>query len=121
MQVHLTDQIRFIKAQCNAVYPKICFRKCSHFSPRSGKIRNIFWGRIPPDPLTNTYDITPNSLSSTTMHLSSLHTFVDAHPPDKFLKKPCVQIISLYEDGPWVRVMVGQMLHCKVVTHNIYF
>ena len=28
MQVHLTDQIRSIKTQCNAVYPKICFRKC---------------------------------------------------------------------------------------------
>jgi hypothetical protein len=41
--------------------------------------------------------------------------FVDA-PPDRFLKKACVQIILLYEDGPWVRVMVGQ-----IVTHNIYF
>ena len=36
--------------------------------------------------------------------------FVDAQPPDKTV--PSVQIISLYEDGPWVRVMVGQMLHC---------
>jgi hypothetical protein len=45
MQVQLTDQILSIKAQCNAVYPKICFRKCSHFSPRSGKVQKIFWGR----------------------------------------------------------------------------
>ena len=77
------------------------FQKMSHFSPRSGKIPKIFWGRIPPDLPTSTYDTTPNFLS------------------DKFLKKPCVQIISLYEDMPWVRV--GQMLHCKVVTHNISF
>jgi hypothetical protein len=71
-------------------------------------------------------DTTPNFLLPTTIcHLSTLNIvwslFVDAHPPDKLLKKPCVQIISLYEDGSWVRVMVGQMLHCKVVTHNIYF
>ena len=31
--------------------PKICFRKCSHFSPRDGKIQKIIWGRTPPDPL----------------------------------------------------------------------
>jgi hypothetical protein len=41
MQVHLTDQIQSIKAQCNAVYPNICFRKCSHFSHRE-KYKNIF-------------------------------------------------------------------------------
>jgi hypothetical protein len=90
------------------------------------KIQKIFRGRKPPDPPTTTYDTTPNLLSPTTIsHLSTLSIvwslFVDAHPPDKFLKKPCVQIISLYEDWPWVRVMVGQILHCKVVTHNTYF
>jgi hypothetical protein len=148
MQIHLTDRIRSIKAQCNAVFPKICFKKCSHFSPRGEKIQNIFWGRIPPDPPTGTYDTTPNFLSLTTMHLPSLHTqysmvpFCRCPPPRQVLKKSlCVQIISLYGgsnhfavwrvqiislyhfavDGPWVRVMVGQMLHCKVVTHNIYF
>jgi hypothetical protein len=117
-QVHLTDQIRSINAQCNAVYPKICFRKCSHFSSRGGKIQKIFRGRIPPDPPASTYDTTPNFLSPTTIcHLSTLNIvwslFVDAHPPppDKFLKKPCVQIISLYEDGAWVRVMVGQSFY----------
>ena len=105
----------FIFLKCNAVYPKICFRNCSHFSSRCGKIQN---------PLTSKYDTTPNFLSPTTIcHLSTLNIvwslFVDAHPPDKFLKKPCVQITLLYEDGSWVRV--GQMLHCKVVTHNIFF
>jgi hypothetical protein len=111
MQVHLTDQIRSIKAQCKArrtrahlscvlvirnkldrqnflvcgglyaVYPKICFRKCSHFSPRSGKIQ--LWKYI--DHPTSTYDTTPNFLSPTTIcHLSTLSIvwslFVDAHP-----------------------------------------
>jgi hypothetical protein len=32
--------------------------------------------------------------------------------PNPQTRLSCVQIISLYEDGPWVRVMVGQMLHC---------
>jgi hypothetical protein len=51
---------------------------------------------------------------------ASMVPFCRCPPPDKFLKKPCVQIISLYEDGLWV--MVGQMLHCKVVTYKyIYF
>jgi hypothetical protein len=50
---------------------------------------------------------TPNFLSPTTIcRLSTLSIvwslIVDAHLPDKFLKKACVQIISLYEDGPWV-------------------
>ena len=99
---------------CCTVYPKICFRKCSHFSPRGGKIQKLFGGRI------------PTKLFVTNNHLSFLHTqysmvpFCRCPPPDKFLKKPCVQIISLYEDGLWV--MVGQMLHCKVVTYKyIYF
>ena len=93
---------------------------------RGGKIQKIFWGRIPPDPLVHTIPHQTFCHAPTTIcHLFTLNIvwslFVDAHPPDKFLKKPCVQIISLYEDGPWVRVIVGQMLHCKVVTHNIYF
>jgi hypothetical protein len=94
---------------------------------KSGSENAHMWGRIPPRPTTSTYVTTPNFLSRTTIcHLSTLSIvwslFVDAPPPQtKFLKKPCVQIISLYEDGPWIKDMVGQMLHCKVVTHNTYF
>jgi hypothetical protein len=109
MQVHLTDQIRSIKAQLT-LYIQKSVSENAHISVLG----------------VEKYNTAPNFLSPTTIcHLSTLNIvwslFVDAHPPDNFLKKPCVQIISLYEDGPWVRVMVGQMLHCKVVTHNIYF
>jgi hypothetical protein len=95
-------------------------------SLRCRKIENIFWGEIQTPLLVHMIPDQNFCHQQPSFHLSTLSIVSGPFlwiptPPDKFLKKPRVQIILLYEDGPWVRVMVGQMLHCKVVTHNIYF
>ena len=130
MQVHLTDQIWSIKAQCNAVYPKICFRKCSHFSPRGGKIQKMFWGRIPQTPLpVHTISHQTFCHQQPSVIHSSLHTqysmvpFCRCPPPRQVLKKsPVFKSFRCMKTGHGLGFcMAGQMLHCSSNTLNIYF
>ena len=77
---------------CNILYiSKNLFQKMLTFQFQGWKNTKNFLGENTPRP-PSTYDTTPNFLSPTTIcHLSTLSIvwslFVDAHPPDKFLKK----------------------------------